>query len=476
MKLNLILGWASLLLVSQTVLAEPPSDEQRVEKRVVELIELSRETTSWTQDTTNRVLEDLAANDGRLRWAAGWALGNRPPCVIPRLDEIARDGSPQQRRAAAMALSRLVERDSSALLPLLRMRKSRDAIEEYYVAQGIARVSLEQTGVRRTLVLLPEAMGIRPSDGLLPHGLTRTNGTPWLHNTDWLELTLFKLGPPSVTDAQMLKELLNHSHPVTRRMAQEQIAMLGERAADFTDPLAVEVESAGSTRDVRRIRIKELLAQATDKSSLAKETRSEAMRILSLRRRAYDSICDDAASVVRDFIRDMRGAAPSRKVAVERLKSSFNDMEEANAVLILLHNDYGYRGVYRPYVGVARRALGLDKQPSQVAQDETAFTDAVLAVLNDPPGRSAWRKLVNSGPAGVPFLASFVGHPEKRIHVPLCYKLRSMGPLAAEATPALRKAVDGEHSEYTLMALERVDPSAYHEVVNRCLSPAGAGR
>lgn len=463
MNLNLILGWASLLLMSQTVLAEPPSDDQPVEKRVIELIELSRETTSWTEDTTNRILEDLAANDGRIRWAAGWALGNGPTCVIPRLDEIARNGSTQQRRPAAMALSRLVERDSSALIPLLRMHKSSDAIEEYYIDKGVAQVSMDQAGLRRTLLLLPEAMGIRPGDGDRTHGMSRTNDTPWLQNTYWLELTLFKLGPPSVSDAPMLKEMLDHPHPVTRRMAQEQIAMLGERAVDFTN-------------DARRIRIKELLAQATDKSSLAHETRSEVYRLLSLRRRAYDSLVDDAASVIRDFIRHMRGAAPSREVAIDRLRSSFNDIEEANAVLILLYNDYGYRGAYRPYVGVAREALELDNKPSQVAKDETAFPDAVLEMLNDPLDRNAWRKLFSSGPAGVPFLAPLIGHPEKRIHMPLCYRLRSMGPLAVEATPALQKAVDVEHSKHTLKALERVNPSAYHEVVYRQSSSVGAGR
>ena len=463
MHLSFLLSWASLLLVSQAVQAESRSEEQRAEERVLELIELSQKTTIWTDETTNQVLEDLAANDGRIRWAAGWALGNGPTCVIPRLDEIARNSSTQQRRPAAMALSRLAGRDSSALIPLLRMRKSSDAIEEYYIDKGVAQVSLDQAGLRRTLLLLPEAMGIRPGDGYLPHGMTRKNGTPWLHNTYWLELTLFKLGPPSASDAPMLKEMLKHTHPVTRRMAQEQLAMLGDRAANFTN-------------DARRNRIKELLAQATDKSSLAHETRSEVYRLLRLRRRAYDSLVDDAASVIIDFIRDMRGAAPSREVAIDRLKSSFDDMEEANKVLILLYNDYGYRGVLRPYIDVAREALELDKKPSQVAKDETEFPDAVLAVLNDPRGRSAWRKLVDSGPAGVPFLAPFIGHPEKRIHLGLCFRLRSMGPLAVEATPALIRAVDGEHSKYTLLALERVNPSAFNEVVYRPSSPAGSGR
>lgn len=235
-------------------------------------------------------------------------------------------------------------------------------------------------------------------------------------------------------------------------------------------PLPGDVESARSTRDGRRIRIKGLLAHATNKSSLAHETRNEAMRLLNLRYRAADSLCDEAASVVRDFIRDMRGAAPSRKVAIERLRSSFNDMDEAKAVLNRLHNSYRYRQVFRPYIHVARQALELDKQQLQVIPDETAFPAAVLAVMNDPLNRSSFRQLVGSGPAGVPFLAPFVGHPEKAIHLSVCFKLRSMGPLAVEATPALQKAVDGEHSKFTLMALERVNPSANYEV------PAGAGR
>lgn len=666
------------------------ADDPDFRAEIVDSIKLGT-GEDWSASATERLLQRLQSNDGRVRWAAAWALGQGPAEIIPRLRTLARESKePQQRRPLVMALSNLVLKDSSALLALHRMSRSSDPIEDYYFREGIGRISIEQAGLRHTLLLLPDSMGLRPGDSYRPQGLTpgvTGNGTPWLHNVSWLELTLFKLGPPSVSDAPMLKELLNHKHPVTRRMAQEQIAMLGERAADFAEavqtllsdpdddvciqalhtlkrigeitpearqaikkllddsfllkpppqffgiPLIIqaprstelgqlalttlvdlgvrdlsdeilaaiqsgaarteevetilvdalakltdklpevlvtmlssderrarttaaraiaafgprggkavpaliaalrrelqsdevdtlmtrraiwrtfenigtpakeavgileevladrshfrgwreEVESAiascrgeetsaretddvglrSGTRGQRRRKIKELLAHAT--ASSAYETRSETIRLQYVRYRAPFILSDVAASVMRDFIFDMRGAAPSRAVAIERLRSNFNDMKEANTVLIGLSNSYRYRTVYRPYISVALEALSLDKQPSQSPEAESLFPQAVLAVLNDPPDKSAFSKLAASGPAGIPFLAAFVGHPERSVHVSVCFRLRSKGALAVEATPALRKAVDGEHSKFTLMALERVNPTVHAEILN----------
>lgn len=448
-----------LLVTAANRLAVADDPDARAE--IIDSIKLGT-SDDWPGSATDKLIQRLESSDGRVRWAAAWALSRGPAEIIPRLNALDLESkAPQQRRALTMALSYLVSQDSSALLGLCRMTRPSDAIEAYYFSEGLERVSIEQAGLRRTLLLLPEPMGLRPGDGYRPHGMTAgvgTNGTSGLHRPSWHELMLFKLGPPSVADAPMLKTLLSHKHPVTRRMAEEQIAMLGERAADFSEAAPEEVAAASMAREQRRRKIKELLAHAT--ASSANETRSETIRLQYVRYRAPFILSDVAASVMRDFIFDMRGAAPSRAVAIERLRSSFNDMKEANTVLIGLSNSYRYRQVYRPYISVARRALGLDKQPSQSPEAESLFPQAVLAVLNDPPDKSAFSKLAASGPAGVPFLAAFVGHPERSVHVSVCFKLRSIGALAMEAIPALRRAVDGEHSRFTRMALERISHSA----------------